>query len=260
MSGTNFNRNETPTVDATEVWLNRLSICLPLVFLIGAPAVIITRIVYFHYYPSEFVNTSPTISGTASQPPADYLFEICMMPVVACIFIAWTLNLLRNTRRLAHTKRSGISILGPTILNWLSCTAGICAGVFLGLVAIYNLRQGHDVHMFGSWAFYISQSFSIVFDILFVLWMRKLTVDSGMEKSDFWARVAVASGVFVGSFFFLYMYETKDYAPPQTQYTIQLIYIASEYVVCLLFLLYPAIAYREMRRHFAQLAAWHPES
>ncbi len=256
MSGTNINRNEALAVDATEVWLNRLSICLPLVFLIGAPTVIITRIVYFHYYPSEFVNTSPTISGTASQAPADHLFEIFMMPVVACIFIAWTLNLLRNTRRLAHTKRNGDSVLGPTILNWLSCAAGICAGTFLGLVSIYNLRQGHDVHMFGSWAFYISQSLSIVFDILFVLWMRKITVDSGMEASDFWARVAVAAGVFIGSFFFLYMYETKNYAPPQTRYTIQLIYIASEYFVCMLFLLYPAIAYREMRRHFVQLAAW----
>ncbi len=257
MSGTILNRNEAPPIDATEVWLNRLSICLPLVFLIGAPTVIITRILYFHYYPSEFVNGSPTISGTASQPPADHFFEIFMMPVVICIFIAWTLNLLRNTRRLAHTKRSGQNTLGPAILNWLSCISGICAGVFLGLVSIYNLRQGHDVHMFGSWVFYISQSLSIVFDILFVLWMRQISVDSGMEQSDFWARVAVAAGVFVGSFFFLYMYETKNYAAPQIRYTIQLIYIGAEYFVCLLFLLYPAIAYREMRRHFAQLAVWH---
>jgi hypothetical membrane protein len=131
---------------------------------------------------------------------------------------------------------------------------GIIAGLFLLLIAVFNLHDGHDVHMFGSWAFYITQAASITFDILFVLWVRRLAGVSG-EGDSLAGRLAVAAAVFIGSWFFLYMYETKDAAAPDHKYIVQLIYVGTEYTLAMLFFLYPLTIHGDLRRHFRKFAA-----
>jgi len=235
-------------------WGERLSWCLPLVFVIGVPSVLITRLIFLHYFPSHFVNDSPTISETASRWPSDVFFEWTMALVTLCIIVSWSLNVVRNRRRLTHFSRSGIAVTGPAILFALSTFLGISAGLFLMLVAIYNLHDGHDVHMYGSWAFYITQALAITLDILFVLWLRR-RVDTPAQRDGLWSRVLVAVGIFLGSWFFLYMYETKGLAAPDHKYAIQLVYVSSEYFVAAMFLAYPMTAFSEMRRHFREFAS-----
>jgi hypothetical membrane protein len=233
--------------------LERLSWCLPLVFLIGAPSVLITRLIFLHYYPGYFVNDSPTISETASHPPAYHFFEWTMALVTVCIVISWSLNMLRNQRRLSEIA-GGTPILGPAILHTMAGLTGITAGLFLLLIAVFNLHDGHDVHMFGSWGFYITQAASITFDILFVLWVRRLAGIS--EDGDGLAgRLAVAAAAFVGSWFFLYMYETKDAAAPDHRYAVQLVYVGAEYTLAMLFFFYPVTVHGDLRRHFREFAA-----
>jgi len=233
--------------------LERLSWCLPLVFLIGAPSVLITRLIFLHYYPGYFVNDSPTISETASHPPAYHFFEWTMALVTVCIIISWSLNMLRNRRRLSEIA-SGAPVLGPAILHTMAGLTGISAGLFLLLIAVFNLHDGHDVHMFGSWGFYITQATSITFDILFVLWVRRLAGIS--EEGDGLAgRLAVAAAAFIGSWFFLYMYETKGGASPEHRYAVQLVYVGAEYTLAMLFFFYPVMVHGELRRHFREFAA-----
>ena len=234
-------------------WYGRLTLCLPLVFLIGAPSVLITRAIFSQYYPSHFVHDSPTISETASQTPSSGFFEWTMFVVTFCIIVSWFLNLVRNSRRLSDLATGGIDAHGLTVVNWTASLMGILAGCFLALVSVYNLTDGHDVHMFGSWGFYISQALSITFDIIFVLWMRRYAMGP-TEKDGLWGRVAVAMGIFVGSWFFLFMYESKGYAAPDHKYAVQLVYVGAEYTVCMLFLIYPMTAYAEIRRHFREFA------
>jgi hypothetical protein len=239
---------------ATAGWLERLSWALPLVFVLGAPSILITRFIFLRYYPDHFVGDSPTISETASHPPSSVFFEWTMALVTACIVVSWTLNILRNRRRLSELALGGVKVLGPSIAYGLASGLGICAGISLLLVAVYNLNNGHDVHMAGSWAFYITQATSITFDILFVLWLRRLA-GAPPAGDGLLARVLVAAAIFLGSWFFLYMYESKDYATPEHKYAIQLVYVGAEYFVAMLFLAYPMTAYAEMRRHFREFAA-----
>ena len=70
-------------------------------------------------------------------------------------------------------------------------------------------------------AFYITQAVSITFDILFVLWVRRLAGISA-EGDGLAGRLAVATAAFIGSWFFLYMYETKGGAAPEHRYAVQL--------------------------------------
>ena len=93
--------------------LERLSWCLPLVFFIGAPSVLITRLIFMHYYPGYFVNDSPSVSVTASHPPAYHFFEWTMALVTVCIVISWSLNMLRNRRRCFSEDRQRQTHSGP---------------------------------------------------------------------------------------------------------------------------------------------------
>jgi len=232
--------------------LERLSLALPLVFLIGAPSILVTRLIFLRYFPSHFVRDSPTISETASEPPASLFFEWTMALVTLCIVISWTLNMLRNRHRLSLVT-NGPATFWPSMLHTMAGLMGISAGLFLLLIAVYNLDNGHDVHMFGSWAFYITQTASITFDILFVLWIRRL---AGISPSgDGLAGRAVIAGLsFIVSWFFLYMYETKNYVAPENRYAVQLVYVGAEYTLAMLFFFYPVTAYNELRRHFREFA------
>ncbi|MBN9589522.1 MAG: hypothetical protein J0G99_11000 [Alphaproteobacteria bacterium] len=253
MSDTRVIEMQQATQSARVSWGERLSWCLPLVFVIGVPSVLITRLIFLHYFPDHFVNDSPTISETASRWPSDIFFEWTMALVTLFIIVSWSLNIVRNRRRLFHFARAGVPVKGPAILFALASALGIAAGLFLMLVAIFNLHDGHDVHMYGSWAFYISQALAITIDILFVLWLRRL-VDEPSGRDGIVSRVLVAAGIFLGSWFFLYMYETKGLAAPDHKYAIQLVYVGSEYFVATMFLAYPMTAFAEMRRHFRELA------
>jgi hypothetical protein len=232
--------------------LERLSWCVPLVFLIGAPSVLITRFIFLRYYPSHFVNDSPTISETASYPPSSQFFEWTMALVTICVVVFWSLNMMRNQRRLyeiAHRPPP----LGPAILHTMSGLLGISAGLFLLLVAVCSLHSYHDIHMFGSWAFYITQATSITLDILFVLWVRALPGISS-DGDGLAGRTALATAIFLCSWFFLYMYETKGAAVPEHKYAVQLIYVGAENALAMLFFLYPLTVYRDLRRHFRESA------
>ena len=245
---------ELESRDAAGGWLARLSLCLPLVFLIGVPTILITRVIFLNYHPERFVTSSPSISETASLPPASLFFVALMLVVVACIFVSWPLNAFCNQTRLRLLAGRGVAVTGPTILHWTACLVGLFAGASLAVVAIYNLEDDHDIHLMGSWAFYISQAVSITLDILFVLWVRRLA--GNPEQGDgLRRRILVAIGIFLGSWFFLYMYLSKDYAAPENRYAIQLVYVAAEYFVATFFLAYPMTAYPEMRRHFREFSA-----
>jgi len=160
--------------------------------------------------------------------------------------------MLRNRRRLSKIALQP-TVLGPAILQVMAGLMGICAGLFLLLIAICNLHSSHDIHMFGSWAFYITQAASITLDILFVLWVRRL---DGIASNDdgLAGRIVVAAAAFLCSWFFLYMYETKGGATPEHKYAVQLIYVGAEYALAMIFFLYPVTVYRDLRRHFREFA------
>jgi hypothetical protein len=229
-----------------------LAWCLPLVLAIGAPAILVTRLMFLHYYPDHFVNDSPTISETASLPPSGTFFAVLMSAVVMCILVSWTLNALRNVWLIEGSDHPPAVRTGMSALSLAASLIGIIAGLFLLSLSIFGLRNGHDIHMASSWGFYIAQVLSITCDILFVLWLRRpAAAGAGALRG----RATIAFSILIGSLVFLYFYESKDSFGPAIRYTVQLVYVTTENVVCLLCLAYPATAFAEMRRDLRMLAA-----
>jgi hypothetical protein len=233
-------------------WYHRLTICLPLVFLIGTSGLLLTRWIFEAHFPQEFIGDSPSISGTASRSPSGEFFMWTMLSATLCIFISWSLNFTMNVHRLATAHMGNVTI--PALLNQMSFLAGIIAGTFLALLAIYDVKSGRDMHMASSWIFYVSQVLAILFDTACALSLARICrLDGRIAAIGRRARLSIGSTLLVSSLLFLYLYLTSDSVPPDQRYTMQLIYVAAEYTVALLCFAYPMAVYWEIRRHFASL-------
>lgn len=237
------------------VWLYYLTYALPSVFLIGVPSIFITRSLYFGAYPDEFVMDSPTISGTASKGVASEFFAYSMMVVTGCIFVSWALNLFMSSDRLSRLPQDQRSHT-LTFLSRFSCFAGVVAGIFLCMLGLYTLKNGHDVHMFSSWAFYIAQVLAIVLDTILVFWIVRLQPEhyGPVEQFGRRARVILGSCIFACSLVFLFMYEVRDFLSQDYRYPAQLIFVLSEYTVAILCFAYPLTGVAEVRRHYREIA------
>jgi hypothetical protein len=237
------------------LWFYYLSFALPLVFLIGVPSIFITRSIFYAYYPDQFFNDSPTISGTASHSPSGDFFLWAMLMDTLCIFISWTLISFMNgdrLSRLAHPERPSLLVF----MGRFAVFAGMAAGFFLSLLGLYTLNNGHDVHMFSSWAFYISQVLAIILDTFFVFWLARLCGEhmGPIEHFGRRCRVALGSVIFVLSLCFLYLYEVRDFLPKAELYPVQLLFVASEYALAICCFAYPLTVFAEVRRHYREIA------
>ena len=236
-------------------WFYYLTFSLPLVFVIGVPSIFITRSIHYAHYPQHFVMDSPTISGSASDPPASHFFEYTMFAVTFCIFISWALNLMMNSDRLSRLPREQRP-LALVLIGRFAALSGVVAGVCLCLIGMYTLNNGHDVHMYSSWAFYISQVLAILLDTIFMFWLVRLSPEHMTPVEHFGRRCRVVLGlsILVSSLVFLFMYEVRDFLAPADVYPAQLFFVFSEYTVAILCFAYPLAGFAEMRRHYREIA------
>jgi len=257
-----FEMSDTRSVAATSSsyasfsgWFYYLSFSLPLVFLIGVPTIFITRSIHYAHFPDDFVMDSPTISGSAAAPPASHFFEYAMFAVTFCIFMSWALNLMMNSDRLARLPREE----RPRTLTFVGRFAAFCgvaAGFFLCLLGMYTLNNGHEVHMWSSWAFYITQVLAILLDTIFVFWLARICSEHHTSVEHFGRRCRVVLGVsiLICSLIFLFMYQVRDFLSEADRYPAQLFFVFSEYVVAILCFAYPLAGFAEMRRHYREIA------
>lgn len=236
-------------------WLFYLTYSLPLVFLIGVPSIFITRSIHYAHFPDDFVMDSPTISGSASDPPASDFFEYAMFVVTFFIFVSWALNLMMSSDRLSRLSKDERPV-GLVVVGRFAAFAGIMAGFFLCLIGVYTLNNGHDVHMMSSWAFYISQVLAILMDTIFVFWLARISTEHQTPVEHFGRRCRVVLGlsILVCSLVFLFMYEVRDFLSDADRYHAQLFFVFSEYTVAILCFAYPLTGFAEMRRHYREVA------
>lgn len=227
-----------------------------LIFAVGAPSLIVTRYLYWLTRPEVFLTTTPSISGTASEPPSSEFFFWAASVIVVLLFVAWTLNAMMNAGRLSAAVPRPSRINGPAILNLLASLVGYAAAIFLFLLAFYPLRSGHDMHISASWGFYICTALSITLDTGGTAWLQRSYPDAvtPVERLGLKLRALIAVLVVLFSFFFLYLYLARDYALPTDKYTLQVIYVVTEYIVIFLFFAYPMTGFAEMRRHYREIA------
>jgi hypothetical protein len=227
------------------------------VFLIGAPTLLVTRLVFQHHYPQEFVGTLPSISGTAALAPASSVFMWAILATVLCILVAWSLELAMVRHRLATLAPPDPRLGQARRLNVFACVTGMLAGVFLGLLAVVNLQTGNRQHMIFSVLFFVCQSMAFLFDAWCAVLQRRLCtgLDGPAERLSIIAKLTVAGITVVSALFFLFMFIAKDKNVFADRYTAQLIYVGAEYLLATLMFAYPAPAYFEVRRHYRERAA-----
>ena len=245
--------------DRAAAWCYKLCYSVVLIFLIGAPSVFAVRYLYGLYHPNQFIGTVPSISGTTSESPTAEIFEWAMYPVAACIVTAWTLNLDMNLHRLAT---AGVQSGRIGLLNTLSWACGLLGAVFLIVLAVVNLSDGHDVHMWSSEAFYVAQVLSFLFDIQCAIALRRACphVSTPEDRNSLRGKILVGLLTLGFSLFFLLMFVIREHLDPSIQYSAQCIYVTTEYIVVLLCFAYPLPAFPEIRSHYRRLAGARDEN
>jgi hypothetical protein len=233
------------------VLLYRLTLCLPLIFVLGTSSLFVTRYIYWLYHPEEWVGTLPSISGTASEPPASTFFLAMMVAAALCIVISWSLALGMYLQRLRLVRQSD-DRARLAMLSVAACGTGMVAGLSLGALAIVSLRDGHDFHIDASYAFFISQVLSFLLEGACAVAVRRACpgLDGPVERRAVRVKLIAGLTILVCALFFLFMYHVRDYLAPASLYPAQQIYVASEYVVALLCFAYPLTAFAEIRRHY----------
>ena len=242
--------NESRAVMA--LWAYRLAWSAPLIFVISTTGVLATRVIYSYYYPQKFLKTVPTISETSSHSPSADVFEWTMFASVLCIFVLWPLVFVMNRERLQQIGKDHVT--WPLhLLNGASTALGLVAGVFLAMLGVVRLHDGplsHDVHIDLSIFYYSTQVIAFLIDGIIAMWMRRVhTGLSGpVERRALRARAAIGVCATVVALWFLYMYLHRggiwDLRTGQT------IYVATEYALVLLCMLYPLAIFLELRRHY----------
>jgi hypothetical protein len=228
-----------------------LALCLPLVFVLGSFSLFATRLIHWVYHPEQWVGTSPSISGTSSEPPGSTFFFAMMLATALCILISWSLVLRMNAERL-RTQPPSRRRTGLAVLNVAACGTGMFAGLTLAALGGVNLSVGHDFHMAASYAFYISQVLSFLLDGGNAVALRRLCpgLDGPIERRTVRSKLIVGVTSLVCALFFLFMYLVRDHLDPASLYRAQAIYVASEYTVALICFAYPLTSFAEIRRHY----------
>jgi len=231
-----------------------LTVCLPLVFLIGTPTLLITRYVYWLHYPQEFVGTSPTISGTASVAPTSDIFQWAILAAVVCIIVTWSLELGMVRHRLRTHLPEGPTRADLWTTNTLACWFGIAAGIFLGALAVVDLGSGNSQHMLYSVLFFVTQVLAFVLDSLGGVKLRRLCpgLTHPSERLAIVGKIGLAGISLTGGLFFLFIFAAKDIGLFADRYAVQQVYVLAEYGLCILLFAYPLPCYLEIRRHYRQ--------
>ena len=135
-----------------------------LVFFMGVPLIISTRIIFYIYHPEYFINRLPSISKTAAYTPGSYLFYPGMTFVSLCILVTWTYIYQLNKDRISHFSTDDNNHLLLHLTNSLATILGVSAGIFLGFLSIISLETDDPLHILLSILFFSCLILSFIFD------------------------------------------------------------------------------------------------
>lgn len=226
-----------------------LALCISLV---GIPVVIISRILARIHHPELYVDSLPTVSKVAAYAPSDFFFEPGMTLVAICAFICWPMALILNNHRIrAYSTRRFERVMLYTGV-FFSVLLGMIASISLAGLAIYSLEDSDSWHMNFSILFFSCQVFAFLLDISATMRLRYLSsrvADDG-PKFSLNGKPWVTLVMFVGGVVFLYMFLKKDNNPLESELMTRWLYVGSEQLLIILFLLYPSLYYPEGRHYY----------
>ena len=235
----------------TTILGNRVLLAPLLIFIIGAPTIFLTKLVFYLLNPDFLTHRVPTISKAAAYAPGYYIFLAGTLPVCVCIittvFLVYKLYIYRIDRlSLPHTKERNLKIIIIT-----GCVCCILASLSLGLLSIISLKINNPVHVGLSIAFFAFQSFAYIFDTISAIRIKKLAFIQHIDIDNLSlnGKPQICIILSVIAVFYLFMFLTKDSSLYSDEYLVHQVYTITEYIWANLAFLYPALYYPEIKNH-----------
>ena len=230
---------------------NRILLAPLLVFIIGAPTILLTKLVFYLLNPDFLVKRVPTISKAAAYAPGYYIFFAGMLIVCVCIIttviFVYKLYLYRIDRlSLPHAAERNLK---TTII--IGCTFCILAGLSLGLLSIISLEVDDPVHVGLSIGFFAFQSVAYIFDTICAVRIKKLALVQHVEIDNFSlnGKPQLCIILSVLAVFYLFMFLSKDSSLYSDDLFAHQLYTITEYIWANLAFLYSALYYPEIKNH-----------
>ncbi len=232
------------------MWWHHLSLALPLVFLIGVPVILGTRLML--YFTQAGVDYAiPSISRTAVYAPGSQFFAVGMMAVAICIVISWWVCRRVGDQRVLHLAPRNLQY-GFSGLNAAASYLGMTAGLMLALLVAISLEDDSHVHTVLAYLFFSFQVGAFTVDtICYALLRRSADLNEKRALSiSVMTRLWLCLAVMTSACLFLYMYLSQSAGLFGSNYLAQGVYIFSEHAVVFLAMAYPAAIFPCVLRHF----------
>ena len=236
----------------TSTFGNRILLAPLLVFIIGSPAILLTKLFFYIQNPDFLTRRVPTISKAAAYAPGYYVFCVGMLIVCVCIIttviFVYKLYLYRIDRLslpLATERKLKLAIT-------IGCSLCILAGLSLGLLSIISLEINDPVHVVLSILFFAFQSFAYIFDTLSITRIKKLAAINHIKIDNMSLNGKPQLCVILSllAVFYLFMFLSKDSSLFSDSYFAHQLYSVTEYIWANLAFLYSALYYPEIKNHF----------
>lgn len=223
-----------------------LALSLPLVIVPGSAIAMMVwaRWAFYQRHPDYVQHSAPTISRAISDPFIGAPFAATILAV--SIVIGLALIALANGFRLAiahvHAEDADLRRRNNTFVNiMLACQVVGSSGMVM--CTQYTFYNNHDLHMIGSYLFFIGQILAIGMNG--VLCARLTRADTGgdwpllaVSRSASALRVRVSKAVVVIALGYFFLFAIKKFDLPVSEYSIYYVYTLQEIVTISAFICY----------------------
>jgi hypothetical protein len=232
-----------------ESWRS-LALALPLVFVIGAPVILLTRLILY-LTQSNLDYVIPSISRTAVYAPGSHIFAVGMTAVAICIAVSWWVCRRVGKERILclAPERFQYGLIG---LNAAASYLGITAGLMLVLLVAISVEDDSHLHVVLGFLFFSFQVAAFAADTICYAFLRRCSDLNEARKLSLsvMTRLRLSLAVMAASCLFWYMYISKSSGLFGSEFLAQGMYILSEHIVVFLSMSYPAAIFPCVLRHF----------
>ena len=223
-----------------------LALSLPLAIVPGSAIAMMVwaRLAFYQRHPDYIMESAPTISRAISDPFIGGPFAMTILAVTGVIFTALVFLSRAFQVTIAHVWRDNPAQArrcGRLSRIMIACQVVGSSGMVL--CTQYTFDNGHDLHMLGSYLFFIFQMLAIGMNGF--LCTRIVRADNGSPWPDAALspaatrfRVMLSKVVIVTALIYFTLFAIKRMDLPVTEYTIYYVYTVQEIITISAFILY----------------------
>lgn len=220
-----------------------LALGVPLAVVPGSAIVMMVwaRHEFYQRHPEYVQESAPTISRAITDPVIGEPFALTILAVTAVIFTA--LVFLSRPFRITSAQILPAQARGSSLLHWVMYVSQVLGSSGMVLCTQYTFRNGHDLHMLGSYLFFIFQMLAIALNGIVCArimraWDGKHWPEGGLSLAatrfrGWFSKVVVAAALV---YFVLFAIKRADL--PVSEYTIYYVYTVQEIIAISAFILY----------------------